>query len=319
MRLNRLDLNLLVALDALLEEQHVTRAGERVGLTQSAMSDALARLRRHYGDELLVRRGNRLHLTPLAETLRERVAETLSSATYAFGARATFEPEMSNREFRIFATGIGLVVLRPLLDRLGVAAPGVSVSLLEMDDLKRDEAEFRRSDGAIGPLGLRTTGALSTPLAPPAAIPCQELYRDEWILLTADRTPASPPLTLDELRARPWVSAYGSRSAVIGHFSTIGYVRTIVASVHDFVAVPFMLTGTDRVAALPARFAALCIKHADLQIEPLPVTLPPLVEAFWWHPSHAYDAGHQWLREQIAAAAASLDGDLDPAGARSSI
>ena len=96
MRLNGLDLNLLVALDALLEEQHVTRAGERVGLTQSATSDALARLRRHYDDELLARRGNRFELTPLAEALRERVAEAITSAGYAFGARATFDPRVQH-------------------------------------------------------------------------------------------------------------------------------------------------------------------------------------------------------------------------------
>ncbi len=305
MRLNGLDLNLLVALDALLEEQQVTRAGERVGLTQSAMSDALARLRRHYGDELLVRRGNRLHLTPLAEGLRERVAEAISSATYAFGARAAFDPESSTREFRIFATGIGLVVVRPLLDRLVVSAPRVSLVLLDMDELSRDEAVFRRSDGAIGPRGVRLPAGLSA--AQPSGVPCQELYRDEWKVVSARRAPDAPPLTLLELSARPWVTAYGARSPVIRHLATIGCEPTIVASVQDFAAVPLMVPGTSRVVALPGRFAALCASHSELQIDPFPVPVPPLVEAFWWHPNHAHDAGHRWFREELAAAAETLD------------
>jgi DNA-binding transcriptional LysR family regulator len=306
-RLNGLDLNLLVALDALLEEQQVTRAGERIGLTQSAMSDALARLRRHYGDDLLVRRGNRLHLTPLAEALRERVAEAISSATYAFGARAAFDPESSGREFRIFATGVGLVVLRPLLDRLSDTAPGVSVSLLDMDDLGRDEAEFRRSDGAIGPRGLRMNGGSSAPTQP-NAIPCQELYHDEWMLISARRAPDPPPLTLPEMRKRPWVTAYGARTPVMRHLASIGCEPRVVASVQDFAVVPFMVSGTDRIAALPARFADISAGHADLRIEPFPVPVPPLVEAFWWHPQHLHDAGHQWLREQVTAVATALGG-----------
>ncbi len=304
MRLNGLDLNLLVALDALLEEQHVTRAGERVGLTQSAMSDALARLRRHYGDELLVRRGNRLHLTPLAEALRERVAEAISTATHAFGARATFDPGSSTRGFRIFATGIGLVVVRPLLDRLAGAAPHVSLSLLDMDELGRDEGGFRRSDGVIGPRGLR---GLSASSLQPSGVPVQELYRDEWRILSAGRAAGAPPWTLDELRARPWVTAYGARSPLIRHLATIGYEPRIVAGVQDFVAVPFMVAGTDRVAALPGRFAALCAQHTDLRIDPFPVAVPQLVEAFWWHPNHTHDAGHRWFREQVAAVVVTLE------------
>lgn len=306
MRLNGLDLNLLVALDALLEEQQVTRAGERVGLTQSAMSDALARLRRHYGDELLVRHGNRSRLTPLAEALRERVTEALSCASYAFDARARFDPGSSTREFRIFATGIGLVVIAPLLDRLSVTAPKVSVTLLDMDELGRDEAEFRRSDGAIGPRGIRPAGGASASLAPDKRTPCQELYRDEWRVLSSRQSLETPPLTLRELLERPWVSAYGTRSTVFRHLATVGYQPRIVANVRDFAAVPFMLMGTDRVAALPGRFAALCADHADLRIDSFPVPIPPLVEAFWWTPNHAHDAGHQWFRDQVAAVAVTL-------------
>ena len=303
MRLNGLDLNLLVALEALLEEQHVTRAGERVGLTQSATSDALARLRRHYDDELLARRGNRFELTPLAEALRERVAEAITSAGYAFGARATFDPESSTREFRVFATGIGLVVLRPLLDRLNERAPQVSLTLLNMDDLGRDEAEFRRSDGVIGPRGMRLGDPSS---APQNRVGCQELYRDEWKLISA-RAPVDPPTqTLEELRDRPWVSAYGARSSIMRHLASIGFEPTIAANVQDFAAVPFMVTGSARVAALPERFAAQCAQHGDLRIDAFPVSVPPLVEAFWWHPLHHHDAGHRWLREEITAVAATL-------------
>jgi DNA-binding transcriptional LysR family regulator len=269
------------------------------------MSDALARLRRHYDDELLARHGNRLQLTPLGEALRERVADALGSVSYAFGARAAFDPQSSTREFRIFATGIGLVVVRPLLDRLSVAAPGVSVALMDMDQLEQDESVFRRSDGAIGPRGMRLPGGLSGP-APRSDIPCQQLYDDEWKLISA-RAAEAPALTLDDVRDRPWVSAYGVRSPVMRHLATIGLEPRLVASVQDFMAVPFMVTGTDRVAALPGRFAALTARHADVQIDDFPVPVPPIVEAFWWHPNHAQDAGHGWFREQVAAVAETLE------------
>lgn len=307
MRLNGLDLNLLVALDALLEEQQVTRAGERVGLTQSAMSDALARLRRHYDDELLARHGNRLQLTPLAESLRERVAEALGSVSYAFGARATFDPQSSTREFRIYATGIGLVLVRPLLDRLVSTAPGVSVSLMDMDQLEQDEAVFRRADGAIGPRGIRLPGGASGVGSSRGGIPSQQLYADDWKLISARRPEGAPAWTPEEIRDRPWVSAYTGRSPVLRHLATIGLEPRIVASVQEFLAVPFLVAGTDRLAALPGRFAALAARHADVQIDDFPMPFPRIVEAFWWHPSHAQDAGHLWFREQVAAVVDTFD------------
>ena len=92
------------------------------------------------------------------------------------------------------------------------------------------------------------------------------------------------------------------------HLATVGYEPAIAASVQDFAVVPFMVTGTDRVAALPARFAALCAQHADLRIDPFPVPVPPLVEAFWWHPNHAQDVGHTWFRGQVEAVAETLAG-----------
>ncbi len=274
----------------------------------------LARLRRHYDDELLARHGNRLERTPLGDALRERVAEALGSVSYAFGARATFDPASSVREFRIFSTGIGLVLVRPLLDRLLDTAPGVSVALMEMDRLEQDEAVFRRSDGAIGPRGIRLPGGVSGHSSPRNAIPSLRLYDDEWMVVSARRPEGAPPLTLDELRVRPWVSAYGVRSPVMRHLATIGVEPRLVVSVQDFTAVPLMVAGTDRVAALPGRFAALTARHGDVQIEAFPVVVPPIVEAFWWHPNHPQDAGHQWLREQVAAVAAALARDATTAG-----
>jgi DNA-binding transcriptional LysR family regulator len=90
------------------------------------------------------------------------------------------------------------------------------------------------------------------------------------------------------------------------HLASIGFEPRIAASVQDFAAVPFMVTGSARVAALPQRFAAQCTQHGDLRIEAFPVSVPPLVEAFWWHPLHNHDAGHRWLREEITAVVATL-------------
>jgi DNA-binding transcriptional LysR family regulator len=136
MRFHRLDLNLLVALDALLTERSVTKAGERLYLSQSAMSGALAKLREHFEDELIVQVGRKMVLTPLAESLQRRVRDVLKMAQSLLGSRPTFDPRTSERRFSIVSSDVVMSVLMDCVVRRlaaecaerGVGTPGAGRS-----------------------------------------------------------------------------------------------------------------------------------------------------------------------------------------------
>lgn len=155
------DLNLLVALKALLEEGNVTKAGAKIGKSQPAMSTALARLRRHYKDELLVRVGRDYELTPFAKTLVPSVRRTMNAVEAALAAGRAFDPRVSEHVFRLTATDYAITVLgEPLLKRVSELAPRVR---LELDAIPLDMHESERGlmhcDALIGPLGFGFDGA----------------------------------------------------------------------------------------------------------------------------------------------------------------
>lgn len=157
MRLRSLDLNLMVPLDVLLAERSVTRAAERLGLGQPTMSAALARLRRHFVDDLLVRAGNRYELTPLATQLRPLVASALSGAERVFASVSEFDPSSAEREFEIVSSDYGVVTVGPALVRIvGELAPGVRLRLMSYDVSALDSPEdaLREVDLMLLPHGI---------------------------------------------------------------------------------------------------------------------------------------------------------------------
>src|SRR5271165_3577953 len=169
MNLAQVDLNLLVALDALLRERSVTRAGKRIGLSQSAMSAVLARVRELFGDQLLVRVGREYQLTPVALGLTEPVQEILGLVERTIRDRSPFEPKTAQRQFTIAAADYALaVIVQPLLERLAEGAPGVSLRFRPLQEDMPRLLGLRRVDLAILP-----AGALE-------GFPSQELFRDEW-------------------------------------------------------------------------------------------------------------------------------------------
>ena len=160
MALGAVDLNLLVALRALLEEGNVTRAGERIGLGQPAMSAALARLRRHFDDELLVRVGRDLELTPFARSLLPRVRESVLLLGDALRVNDGFEPATSERTFTVTLSDYALAVLHePVRRQIKKAAPGVRLAFADLaEDLLGSERALLRQDLLVGPPGLGFAG-----------------------------------------------------------------------------------------------------------------------------------------------------------------
>ncbi|MDQ1654773.1 MAG: hypothetical protein QOI35_3973 [Cryptosporangiaceae bacterium] len=173
MNLNRVDLNLLVALDALLAERNVTRAGKRLSLSQPAMSAALARLRKMFDDPLLVRNGRRLRPTPLAESLVQPIREILTLIEETLSDRPAFDPATDSRTFSIAAgEHASIVLIRPLYEVLAKEAPHVRLSVRPADG--RQSGLLARGDVDL----VLATRELADP---PADVPSQVLYTDRLV------------------------------------------------------------------------------------------------------------------------------------------
>lgn len=311
--LRNLDLNLLVTLDALLTERNVTRAAARVGLTQPTVSAALGRLRRHFGDDLLSRAGNRYTLTPLAELLHARTAIALAGVQRVFDAAPDFDPLTATREFTLVASDYAAAVLGDhLATVMAQEAPGVRIRLRSQTHFSVDHAPetLRPVDGMVLPHGFLS------------GIPSLDLYEDSWVLVvSADNDEVGPEVTLADLARLPWVITHHERTAftpAARQLAMIGVDPDVHIVVESFLPVPFLVAGTRRVALLQRQIATRLAATAGVRIVSCPWQVVPLVEAFWWHPTHGSDPGHVWLRRALLEAGRRVQGrdHVDPWSAR---
>jgi len=299
-----LDLNLLVYLEAVLEERNVTRAGERLRVSQPAVSQALSRLRKHFDDPLLVRTGRVSELTPLARSLYDDVTMTCRLAARVFAAQAAFDPATADREFTVLAADQALAVLGPAVSRAWAGAgPGVRIQFRQImvDAVAQLDDVLRGVDGFIAPHSIM------------GGYPCLDLYEDEWVTVASPGNTMvgdRPELSLTDLAALRWVVSYHNPPrdiALIVRELNARAIDPVVDGVLDsFQSIPFFVAGTDRIACLPRRLAQEVAPLADLMIRPLPFGTPPLAEALWWHPTRDLDPGHRWLRAVLRQASASL-------------
>jgi LysR family nod box-dependent transcriptional activator len=300
MNLAGLDLNLLVALDALLRERSVTRAAQRVGLSQPGMSNALARLRRLFGDPLLVRQGAGLVPTPRAEALAGPVREALELIRGAIEAPPGFDPATDRRRFRLSCSDYSvLMVIGPLVRDLASEAPGMTVEVLpRMADAGR-ALDLGDVDLVIEPPEIMGRQDL----------PALHLWDDRWMCCVWDGNERVG----DEMRLEDF-TALGHLIYSMGgggqpvalpdlHLARLGVARHIEVSVESFLLAPFLLQGTDLVTLVPARAEAFLRRTGAIRILEPPVEFPVLVEMLWWHPRATADPAHAWLRERIAQVA----------------
>lgn len=298
MGLPSLDLNLLVALHALLAERNVTRAGERIGLSQPATSAALARLRRHFDDELLQRVGSRYELTPLASSLLEQSQLALRYVENTFAARPVFNAAVSTRGFSILASDYALIVLGGTLGRLmQERAPNVRLHINNLDRHLVDDAANT----------LRIHDAMLLPKGYVSDLAEAPLFEDDWVILASTRPGREARvLDLDELSTARWVTTYDSPTQFTPADKTLrflGIERRSDIIVENFASLPFLVRDTDRLALVPRRLAHTFGRVEGIeQLEP-PVSLPQLSESLWWHPSRETDPGHRWLLDIIIDAA----------------
>jgi len=294
--LGNLDLNLMRALDALLREGNVTRAAERLNLTQPTLSGSLSRLRKHFGDELLRRDGNQLELTPLGLRLRPLVGEALDAAERLFRAHVVFDPATSTRRFTVVASDYGTGVVGAWWSAcLSSRAPHMRAAFRNwpFDSLFPLEVRARDVDGLIAPHGL-----------PPESMPHADVVTDRWVIV-ADRENKliSDQPTFGELIALPWVSAFdGPRQVPAGidprEWSSISAsVQVVVDSLADL---PLCVRNTNRVGIAQERLITALGTDVGLRILEPPFTVEPIRLAFWWHPAYDSDPEHVWFRSLLA-------------------
>ena len=295
--LGHIDLNLLEPLQALLEERSVTRAADRLGRSQPAVSASLARLRTVFSDELLSRVGNRYELTPLAEQLKPRCAAALASLGRVFGRDDAFDPSASYRAFRLAVSDYGSALVgRHASAILARAAPAASLRFQPMAAAIIEHAPeaLRPLDGAILPLGFITD------------VPHVQLFEDRWVCLSwADHDIVGNELSMGHLAAMPWVVSYGTQTSftpAVRQLQLLGIDPHVQVVVDGFLSIPSFLVGTDRVALIQERLIP-CLPHPEqLRVWPCPFDAVPISESLWWHPMYDDDPEHRWLRHVLVDA-----------------
>lgn len=296
------DYNLLIVLAALLEERNLTRAGEKVNMSQPAVSGALARLRRHFDDEILVRDGHRYQLTPLAERLLPDVHGAMRQVERTLDARQWFDPATSTRTFSVAISDYALSVLvDPLLRLAQQMAPGVGLTLDPIPPgMEENDRGLLQHDLLIAPVGFRFLGA------------SREMFRDRFVCII---DPANPRLTdgklsLEDLGELPYAVATFAEPSAISHadrlLDELGVHRRIQVSAMGWLPLPFIVAGTGLVAVVPERLARRVAATAGVAVCEPPFGTVELIEAAWWHPSRSGDPALRWLRSVAAKAAGSL-------------
>jgi len=289
--LDGLNLNLLVALRSLLEDRNLTRAGERIGVSQPAMSGALSRLRRHYHDDLLVRVGRDYELTPLAQKLLPLVREALRQVERTLEA-PQFDPCSSQREFSVVISDYAITVLiEPLLALVRGRAPGVSMKFHPIPvDPTETEPALLRHDLFIAPLGYGIPGRR------------QIVFRDRFVCI-ADR--ANPrlhdgALTRDDVERLPHARARFGTATYSGTpaeqlLDDLGIRRHAEVVCQGLLSLPFAVSGTSLIAFVPERLARRCDASLGIVVVDVPFESADLVEGAYWHPTRASDPALRWL------------------------
>jgi len=303
-KLANLDLNLLVSLDALLQERSVSRAAVRVGLSQPSLSAALARLRRHFRDDLLDRVGNHYELTPLAAQLAEQTTSALAAVARVFASEPDFDPATAEREFTVRISDYAITVLGPPLAALLQQAPHVRLRLHQVPIPVGDVAQ-----------ALRDVDAMVLPHGYLSDLPSQQLFTDQWVcVVAADHPGIGDKLTMTDLEELPMVVAHhepASYTPAGKQLSMLGVQPRVQLVAETFLALPFLVAAGNGVALIQERLARPLSPVVPIRVLPCPFDVAPLMEALWWHPMYSRDPGHRWLRELFREAVRSVQPGTD--------
>jgi DNA-binding transcriptional LysR family regulator len=306
-RLSAFDLNLLVVLDVLLAERNVTRAANRLGLSQPAVSNALARLRGALGDPLLVRTRAGMAPTPRALALVGSLRDALDLMGNTITDAESFDPASARRTFVLAATDyVQFVLLGKLVARIRRVAPGVVLEVLPVVQ------SFPWPQLEAGSIDLVLGGA--SPRDTPRGLHRRRLFRDRVVCILREGHPyASAPLTLERylelahIEALP-LGSHGLADEVLGQ---LGRQRKLAVTVPHFLVAPFIVTQSDCCFTLAERIAVPMAEKLPLEVRPLPFEMPSVSIGAYWHDRVHGDAAHRWLRRLVAEVTGALDDEDD--------
>jgi DNA-binding transcriptional LysR family regulator len=291
MNVRDVDLNLLRVFEAVLRERGVTPAAAGLGLTQPAVSNALARLRSLLGDPLFVRTPKGMDATPFARELAEPVRQALALLDAALAHGPGFDPASATRAFRFYMSDLGQIeFLPPLIERVQRAAPGVRLEAvaLEVEDIA-DALATGALDLAVGFL---------PGLGPP--VRRRALFRDPYLCLMRADHPIKALTKRRFLDASHALVTYrGGHRVVEEALERAGLARRIALRLPHFTVVPMVLERTDLICTLPARVARVFERRGKLKSLPPPVPIAVADVGVHWHERFEADQGNRWLREQI--------------------
>jgi DNA-binding transcriptional LysR family regulator len=300
--LRKYDLNLLVALHALLRERSVTRAGELLGLSQSAMSSELRRLRQMFGDELLVRVGRQNHLTALARELVEPVDQIVTAIGQTISRRPSFEPATETRTFTISMSDYAAwALLHPLIQRIQEEAPGITLHIHPLH-------------GPDARAALLMHGDVDVVVAPSGHLdgfPSRVLFKEHWVCAVWAQNPeVGDRLTLEAFERLPRLApGWGAQlrtSWAETYLRHAGVGGRIQLTTESLVLAPSLLPGTRLLALVHERLVRQAACVSQLRIFEPPFPMPDLVEEMYWSPVTESDPAHAWLRDTLAGVARTL-------------
>lgn len=307
MRLHRLDLNLLIALDALLVESSITKAAERLHLSPSATSNALARLREYFEDDLLVQVGRRMVATPRGEGLQEAVRDVLLRVESAIASPPEFAPNQSDRCFRIFVSDYTQLVFVP--------------HLLALAHEDRCTARFDFLPQVSEPQRSLERGDADMLIAPKVFLspdhPDEVLYTEEFVCAVwRDSALARGELTLERFASAahavmrpPPAGGETFETWVIQRF---GVTRRMAVTSYGFGALPAMVVGTELIATVHARLGRLMQRAWPIELRTPPMPIAAMEQGLQWHKYRSQDPGLVWLRGLLRRAVLRMDAQDPP-------
>jgi DNA-binding transcriptional LysR family regulator len=304
MNIAGVDLNLLIAFDALMEHRHVTRAAQAIGLSQPAMSNALSRLRILFADRLLVRSSLGMNPTPRALDAHGAIREALRSIDGVLSRVERFDPMHDARRFRVaFAEDAAFYILPNMTQHIATSA-GIAIDVLSTAHLAG--VELVLSGEAEASVGL-------VPKKLAKELRFQKLFQERIVAIGRRGHPAfrgnRRRLTLEDFLSYPHVAvrpSATSRTRVDEALARIGKRRRVSLNVPHFMVAPYLVSGTDMIACVAERVAKRFARGLDLVMAESPVGGEPYDACLLWHRRFDQDSGHQWLRQSIIVEAKTL-------------
>lgn len=289
-----IDLNLLVVFNEVFQEQQISSVAKRLNLSQPAVSNALARLRKTFDDQLFVRTKEGMQPTPFAEQLAEPIRLALNGLTQAMNVQENFDAAGSSRHFVIALTDVAELYFMPILIRqLAKSAPNIRISTQRTEKLNlMSELGSGKIDVAIGAFN-----------AVSEALFQRRLFKQNYVLMMRARHPlAKEAITLKKLLAAEHLLVASNESPydrINQRLEKAGVLKRVKFSVPHFTAVPYIISNSDLLVTVPQKLAESAVMPFKLHYQPTPLRLPDLQTNIFWHRRYNQDQANQWLRNLI--------------------